>query len=86
MSPQHVTAREHIQLPTASLATVPGLWVIGLLDVRWEDDDKVTGTLSDSIWHSSTTHRVPGDLQSEGSWKGSGIAARPAALAQMQRE
>eukprot|EP00959_Pyramimonas_sp_CCMP1952_P339152 7102851-Pyramimonas_sp.AAC.1 len=35
-----------IQLPTASPATVLGLWVISLLDVRWDN----VGGLSGARW------------------------------------
>ena len=35
-----------IQLPTASPATVPGLRVMGLLDVRWD----IVGGLSGACW------------------------------------
>eukprot|EP00959_Pyramimonas_sp_CCMP1952_P244202 5104935-Pyramimonas_sp.AAC.1 len=35
-----------IQLPAASPATVPRLWVIGFLDVRWG----IVGALSGARW------------------------------------
>ena len=37
---------EYVQLPTASPATVPGLWVMGLLDARWD----IVGGLSGACW------------------------------------